>query len=245
MQKFALICDLHIDTADPALAHLDPRRNAVRLLDALKRDGLRKVIAMGDVSDSDEGLLWFIGELDKRGFDFSLMPGNHDVFESFRETGIVRGPTAYSAARMEGFKVLFLDTSAYSVDAEQLAWMEAELRDNHDDILLFVHHPIIDCGDTQMDRLYPLKNREKTLDAIAGRPFNVTLFCGHYHTESAVRLGNVVQFVTPSVLYQIKKHTVSPHLEIADERIGFRVLEIDGTKTATEVRYLDPEPAPR
>jgi len=238
METTALICDLHIDTEDPALVHLDSRRNALRLLDTLKRDRISKIIAIGDVADSAEGFRWLVGELEGRGFDFRLMPGNHDVAESF-------SPAAYSAAKAEGFKVLFLDSRTHSLDAEQLAWMKAELRDNRDDLVVFVHHPVIDCGGTDMDRLYPLRNRAETLAAVQGGPFNATVFCGHYHTESSVRLGNLVQFVTPSVLYQIKRRSGSGRLELADERIGYRVLELDGSRLFTEVRYLDPEPVTR
>jgi len=238
MQRLALICDLHIDTEDPVLTHLDPRRNAVLLLDALAREGERNILALGDVSDSAEGLKWFAGELEKRGFVYRLMPGNPDVIESIRETGIVRGRFAYSSANMESFKVLFLDTRTHSLDPEQLAWMKAELADNREDLLVFVHHPILDCGGTEMDTLYPLRNRDEVLGEFAGRPFNVTVFCGHYHTESSVRLGNIVQLVTPSTLYQIRKHAASRRLEIADERIGFRLLEFGGSRLFTEVRYL-------
>jgi Icc protein len=91
--------------------------------------------------------------------------------------------------------------------------------------------------DTPLDRAgAALKDRQK-LKALLGRtPCDVFAFCGHYHMEEERSEGNIRQFVTPAVSYQIVKR--SARIETDAREVGYRIIEIDGREISTEVVRL-------
>jgi Icc protein len=104
------------------------------------------------------------------------------------------------------------------------------------DIIVFIHHPILDCGNSVMDIKYPLLGRTNIIRMLVESGKRVHIFCGHYHTDFTTVFKNIIQYVTPSTLYQLKMH--SEKLEIESERIGYRIININGTVIETEVKYL-------
>ena len=109
-----------------------------------------------------------------------VVMGNHDKWQDFQTL-------TFLISALEGQRpVLFrcsqrcsLHLSGFQpclIDQEQLAIPT-------EDVVVFIHHPILDCGQTTMDRLYPLENRETLQRILFLAGCNVTVFCGHYHTE--------------------------------------------------------------
>ncbi len=236
MSIIAQITDLHIDNAIAELKLIDSRAHVLAVLDALQAQNITQLIVSGDIAETRSGTEWFLEQIRQRGFDAQIMLGNHDQPEVFVEKGVFGGPQAYYARSIAGTPVLFLDSGSYSVDAAQLAWLAGQIAQIRQDFLLFIHHPVLDCGETLMDKNYPLKNRAEVLEILASTPHKISLFCGHYHTEALIIQGNVTQYVTPSTFYQLKKY--AGQLETESDAIGYRILSIENGKIETEVKYL-------
>jgi 3',5'-cyclic AMP phosphodiesterase CpdA len=137
---------------------------------------------------------------------------------------------------LEDFLVLYLDSSKGIIEQEQLKWLNDSLIKNQKDILTFIHHPIVDCGNTVMDRMYPLRNRSDVYNMLRDSGKKVYIFSGHYHWEQEVLAGNIKQYVTPSLLYQLDKN--ADILRIGSKNFGFRVINISMNKVETYVETL-------
>jgi 3',5'-cyclic-AMP phosphodiesterase len=236
MIVFAQITDLHIDTDDPDLKHVDSRANALAVLDDIQKQNIEQIILTGDLSESTSGISWLLNEIDKRKFRYEIVLGNHDDVQLYTEEKILSNTRTYYSRRSDGFLFLFLDSSENLIDPEQLVWIDEQLSHASEDVIVFVHHPVLDCGGSIMDKRFPLKNREEASKVFMKSDKRISLFCGHYHREEIVRYGNIVQFLTPSALYQIKKY--SPKIEIEGEATGYRVLSVDKGKYETQVKYV-------
>lgn len=237
MVDFAQITDLHIDNEDQVLTHLNSRANSMAVLDCIQHQNIPRIILTGDIAESERGVRWFFHQISQRNMTYHIVMGNHDDVRSYEKEGLIQHVTPYYALEIENFLLLFLDSTRYYIDPAQLTWMDTQLASHDQDVLLFIHHPVLDCGGSVMDQQYPLKNRDDVAKLLHARNHHISIFCGHYHTEETVESRNIVQFVTPSTLYQLKKYAAG--LEIDNERIGYRVLSLDHGTYSTEVKYLE------
>ncbi len=225
----AQLTDLHIDNSVPELSHINARANARAVLDSLQKQGIRQLALTGDHAETLE-------QVEARGFQYRVILGNHDVLEPYLERNLLQ-PQPYFFEEMEGFRIFFLDSGNYWVDPVQLAWLKEQVASTSLEILVFIHHPVLDCGGTMMDRRYPLQNRDQVYEILAASNRDISLFCGHYHLEAVIQQGKITQYVTPSTLYQLKKYSERPETE--NETIGYRVISLEHGKFETWVTYLD------
>ena len=232
----AQITDLHIDNSVPELSHIDARANALAVLDQLHKQNVRQLALTGDIAETDAGAEWFLEQVEQRDFQYRVIMGNHDVVEPFLQRNLLK-PKPYFVEEMEGFRMFFLDSANYWVDPAQLAWLEEQLARTKLEILVFIHHPVLDCGGTMMDTRYPLQNRSEVLRILSESQREINLFCGHYHLEAVVKHDRITQYVTPSTLYQLKKY--SDHPETENETIGYRLISLANGKLETSVAYLE------
>jgi 3',5'-cyclic-AMP phosphodiesterase len=235
MTIFAQITDLHIDSTDPDLKHIDSRANALAVLDVIQKQNIERIIITGDIAESANGMNWFMDQVNKRGFKFDMVLGNHDARPNMEEND-PGGSKTYYAVNSESFCFLFLDSGKNWIDQDQLIWINEQLSWAKQDVLIFVHHPVLNCGDSLMDKKFPLNNREEVFKILIKTNQKIAIFCGHYHREELVEYGNIIQYVTPSTLYQIKKYAVG--IEVESEAIGYRILSIDNGSYQTKVKYL-------
>jgi len=237
MTVFAQVTDLHIDSPDPDLKHIDTRANALAVLNDIQKQNIEQIILTGDLSESQSGITWFLDEITKRKFKYEIILGNHDDAQLYVQEKIVRNTKNYYSRQSDGFLFLFLDSKDGFIDQEQLIWIDEQLSHTSEDIIVFIHHPVLDCGDSVMDRRFPLKNRDEVAQIFSTSNKKISLFCGHYHREEVIRSGNIIQHLTPSTLYQIKKY--SPGIEIESEAVGYRILSVNNGRYETQVKYVD------
>lgn len=238
MTIFAQITDLHIDNEDPDLKQIDTRANALAVLEVIQKQNIERLIVTGDIAESSSGMSWFLDQVNQRKFKFDLILGNHDDPQSYLENNRSGRAKPYYSVQVEGFLFLFLDSANNWIDQEQLVWIDEQLSQTKLAVLIFVHHPVLNCGDSTMDKKYPLKNREEVLKILTKANQKIAIFCGHYHREEIVEDRNIIQYVTPSTFYQIKKY--SAELEVESEAIGYRILSIEHGNYETKVKYLEP-----
>jgi Icc protein len=86
-----------------------------------------------------------------------------------------------------------------------------------------------------------LKDRDRVSALLRRTSGDIVVFCGHYHMEDDVTCGNVRQFSTPAVSYQIVKAGVD--IELDTSRFGYRLIELNGSQMATRVVWFDRESA--
>jgi 3',5'-cyclic AMP phosphodiesterase CpdA len=239
MRTIAYLTDTHLDEPTPATHGADERHNWQLALADLSTRPIDVVVFGGDIGlfsaypDFFESLSGYP--------NLHVTPGNHDTSAQVRHflpSASHSGSGFYHSEEDDDFKWIFVDSSTDKISPEQMAWLESQLQNCHKEILLFIHHPIL-AVDTPVDRKYPLENRAAFKDLLLRHTKKVTVFCGHYHIEDHTSEGNITQYVTPAISYQIKKGTIE--MEGDATYFGYRLIEIDGTKIETEVITLYPD----
>ena len=227
------ITDLHMDNDDPELKHLKPEDNFKAFLKAASRIQCDRIIITGDVAEEEDNFKKVIGQLQELSTEIKYVAGNHDPMYAYKPFNL-KGP--YFMEYLEELLILYLDTGKGIIDEEQLQWLMELIAVNEKDILIFMHHPILDCGNTIMDRMYPLKNRNDVINILNKTNKKTYIFCGHYHWEQKMHVGNITQYITPSLLYQLDQH--ADILRIGSIDFGYRVIRISKDDVETYVEVL-------
>lgn len=232
MKRIAQITDLHLNEEWPAKHGADADTNMKLILQDVGARGIRHVIFTGDIGHPD-GYERFFALL--KGFDFRVIPGNHDTFADIRPHYLPEylktRDEMYYAEEDRYFKYIFLDSSSDAVSEVQLIWLEREL-ETAKKILLFIHHPILQVI-TAVDFKYPLLNRDAVKKALIRSGRNVTVFSGHYHTDDFTKEENITQYVTPAASVQMEKNALE--IVVHSRYYGYRVIGLEGETITTEV----------
>jgi len=232
--------DTHLNEDGPGEHGADAHKNWNTILSELAIQDPDQVIFGGDIGAFSAYPDFFEVLADFK--NLHVTPGNHDTSAHVRQFFPLLPNQSksgfYASEEDNGLKWIFLDSSTDKISPEQMDWLRNELTSTNLDIILFIHHPIL-AVDSAVDRKYPLENREEVAQLLTlyGKP--VTVFCGHYHIEDMVTDGNITQYVTPAVSYQIKKNTAG--IEGDATYFGYRMIYIDGKKIETEVIVLYPD----
>jgi Icc protein len=195
--------------------------------------------------------------LDGISSDYLVLPGNHDDRSLFSDVFGRRyrttpdHPWLDRQVNLAGIPMILLDSADGTIAEGQLAWLEVVIAEYAraagrgeaaSRIILWTHHPILTGFHRYMDREYPLVNATEVYDgllaAIATDRLEVTIFCGHYHTENAQQRGPISQYCTPSTYLQIDPR--AEEFRVAHRTPGIRLVDIGGGGTiATSVVYRD------
>lgn len=231
MITIAQISDLHLDHRQSNEMGIDTRRNFEKIIDDVRKRNVDEIILTGDLAE-DSAVEWFFKKLNELKKKYSYVFGNHDKREVFNN-GKSDKPCYYSQ-EVGGCCGIFLDSGNGLIEESQLAWMEKEISKACGTIIVFIHHPIIDCETRFMDIKYPLKNRDTVFKILAGKNEDIVIFCGHYHMEDERSIGNIRQYAAPSVFYQIKREC--KELEVDNKPIGYRLIKMDGNISSEIIR---------
>ncbi len=228
MRRIAHLTDIHLDDG-LAIAHgVDTRAHLCAVLADLARRGVAEAVLTGDLGES-EALDWLFSTLSSAGISCRVLLGNHDNLQDYRTRPAARelfvGDVRCHAVTADGFLQLYLDSSEGFIDSAQLDWISARCTAADRPLLVFIHHPVLDCGGTTMDRLFPLEGRDALRDLFLAVPHPVSILCGHYHAVHEIHTGNITQYVTASTYAQLKTNTEC--LEMDGVAFGYRLLELD------------------
>lgn len=183
-----------------------------------------------------------------------VVPGNHDDRTLFHEAfgrryQLTEGwPRVDRVVDLAGQGMVLLDTADGFLHSDTIAWFDALLASRATgvsrggvsrDVLVWAHHPVCTGFSTYMDAHHALQGRHELLEVIRRyhRHCRVHLFCGHYHTTHVVTQGNLFQYCTPSVAFQVD--ATSRDLRILDaDRGSFRLVDHtdDGVRTTVVSR---------
>ncbi|MEE3624739.1 hypothetical protein UCD39_12155 [Nitrospirillum sp. BR 11752] len=222
----------YVEEADAHTAHLR------RVLDDITRKGITEIVFGGDIGTT-AAVPAFFGAMRDHDFSPLIVLGNHDAYASVApwcNAGAIEGKMCSSTDKGPWRRIM-LDSSDNMIGERQLAWL-ANALESVRRAAVFVHHPVFEI-DTPIDRSPAALRDRAALQALllsVGPDCEVTLFCGHYHMVDERRDGNVRQFVTPAVSYQITKK--SDEIEVDTSTFGYRIIEFDDDKVQTQVILL-------
>jgi Icc protein len=234
--RIAHITDLHLDEDYPHQDHSQTRVRFDRVLESIKSEGITHLVCTGDIGEN-EGVTYFFDQL--KDMTLAIALGNHDHFDTisayYPTYADHKSKKLYGSTEIHNHQVIYLDSSEGLIDNKQLIWLQQELEGNLPAIL-FMHHPIIGLK-YKVDEIGRLANREEIMPILRRSNKQINVYCGHYHMESVLVLGNVTQYITPAVSFQIKKRLNV--IEIDTTSSGYRTIELDVNQQASQVHLLE------
>ena len=244
MYRIAQLTDVHIGQAGEDTFGVDVRSNFKRVLAQALRDGADEVLITGDLayrSGEPDIYAWIAEQLDAVSTPCWVLPGNHDDVAMMQEAFGKRMYARTVVVRDIGARrLIFVDSSAGSVDEAQRTAVAEYLSDVSASPLVFLHHPPALLGVPYMDDGHALQNHEQVLDVLRGASTSVHVFCGHYHVERSLQVDSVSIFATPSTFFQIDPRHAS---FVVDHRMpAYRSITFDDLHLQTAVRWLPQSP---
>lgn len=242
--KLIQITDLHIGKIGENSHNIDVRKNFLDVLEAVKNEAPDQLIISGDLCLNDgekEVYEWIKPYLDQLPFPYHLISGNHDdpklLVETFNLEDNFFDDQLFYKKKFENQTVLFLDTTHYYLPDLQLTWLEKELKNLDEELIIFIHHPPVNSDVPFMDNKHHLRNMEALQNVLFQYPHRIHLFCGHYHVDKIILKKNIAVYITPACYFQIDFRV--PHFKVDHFRIGFRQIEVKNGTVITSVRYLE------
>ena len=239
-KRIAHITDIHLGDKTATDRGADPKKNFKAVLENVALDKIDDIIITGDLGDK-ESLPWLFKKLEDYKPGFKVISGNHDLFDDvvkyYKNTRPVTNGELYYTQEDNVYKYIFMDSSSGSVSKQQLKWLEGEAL-TLKKIIVFIHHPVLGL-ETGIDKIYPLKNRDKVNAVLQEAKNPVTIFCGHYHMPDKRADGKITQYITPSTAFQVKKN--SQTIEINTQSFAYRIIDLteSGIKTSLVTNFYD------
>lgn len=247
--RLVQLTDLHLDRAEPFPEGVDSWGNFEWALTTAVSHNPDLIVVTGDLC-LHVGTRATYEEIADRfsqlSVDVLVTPGNHDdpqlLAESFGRRYAQRDPDAPRDRVCDagGQAVVLLDTSQGHIEQRQLLWLEALVASyaeaavrgaTGERLVVCTHYPIMTGFSRYMDREWALDGAERVLAVLASAPqLEVTILCGHYHTESVMSHRTVTQYCTPSLLHQIDRGAES--FLVASAAPGVRVVDFPDAEPA-------------
>lgn len=229
--KIIQLTDIHLPEGGEDTMGIDIRANFRAVLEAIEQEAPDHLVVTGDLcyqAGSRKIYEVIKLKLDKLGFPYSLLIGNHDepemLAEVFNIEHLLVGEELFYKQQLGSKTALFLETSRGYVSDAQLAWLDKELSQQWGLVLVFMQHPPLMAGVPHMDNKYALQNMKEVQQLLFSYPNRVTVFCGHFHVEKTLCLNNLVVHITPSIYFQIDWRVAS--FRVDHSRPAYQVIEL-------------------
>lgn len=231
--RIAQITDLHLGDSLAKKFRIDTRDNFERVLAVAIGSSVDHIILTGDFGEAEEHD-WILEKLHRTGLPFDVVLGNHDTLGEARRTGIASRPSNgldeyHFAASTENGELLFLDSSSGALSPPQRKWLEHQIARSTRQVLVFCHHPILDCNPI-LDRSYGMADRDEIERILLQSSHPVSVFSGHYHSHLTSTKKHLRQYVAPASVMQIRGEGETIRTESFHS--GFQLIEV--TKEAVE-----------
>jgi 3',5'-cyclic AMP phosphodiesterase CpdA len=162
-----------------------------------------------------------------------VLPGNHDERRALRRhfdlPGADAEPVCYSVD-LGPLRLVALDSTLPgedrgAVDANRLAWLDAELAAAPDQLtLIAMHHPPIRTGVLAWDEIGLSEPERQSLGEVIGRHRQVRrIVAGHVHRAVAGELAGSSVLAIPSTYVQGRLSFDSRELQLSADPAGFAV----------------------
>ena len=238
MYTIAHITDLHQNDFLSNYYRADSAAHVQRVLGDAIANKADCVVLTGDFGDPAQ-LKNVIDSIKSFGLPYYLSLGNHDDSDQIVPyiDASIQNPRFFSRMHINGHYALILNSHMDTIQDEQMRWLESELSACDGPVCLFLHHPVLDCGRTIMDKKYPLKNRKAVSRLLYDHSHPVYVFAGHYHNEFYTASKNIIQYVTPSCMVQLLNSRW--RIKLGSRSYGYRLVELNGREVATRTIMFD------
>ena len=238
--KIAQITDIHNNDFLSKSEGLNSLDNLKIILEDIKSRKIKKVVLTGDYGDPKK-FDHILREMDNYQLEYEYILGNHDNFDDFKNNkkleNRIKKSGIFFNLKYKDKLFIFLDTRLSYLNDFQLNYLDAMIKENLEEkVVIFTHHPIINCGDTIMDIKYPLENRDIILEKLINTEKEINIFSGHYHANHFVEKKNVRQYVTMSALLQVKKY--SADIEIESYNFGYRIIDLENKIESEVIQFI-------
>ncbi len=238
------VSDPHIANAGPNTHGIDPREHYTRVVRRIRALGPDHVVLTGDLSLREpkrEDVEWAVSRMRLAEVPFDVIPGNHDdardVAEACGKTANLLGESVCYRRAFGDWDALFVDSSRGYLERAQVDWLQQHLQGARHGVLLFMHHPPLEAGVPYMDERYAFEDRTgEVYDMIFGSTKPVQVFCGHYHTDRSISVGQHTVYLCPSTYFQLDP--MRSDFAIASRVPGVRHIELAGQQLRTWVEWL-------
>ncbi len=230
MKRIAFITDIHLDEIFPLENNVNPTNNFEKILADIKRRNISEVIFGGDIGEQTAHK-YFFEKL--QNLSVNIILGNHDNFDNVKlyfNKAREKKELYYKSAD-ENYQYIFLDSCVDELSNTQLQWLQNELSEEKE-LILLIHHPVLEI-ETPVDKVYPLKNRAALKSLLLQFKKYITIFCGHYHMNDEQEFKNIKQYTTQSMSFQLMKNATA--IEVDNKNFGYRVIEIHKDEIDTEL----------
>ena len=228
-------------------AGIDPAARLAAAVDAVRalRPQPDAVLVSGDLADNaaDSEYEQVRELLAPLGSPVYVLPGNHDdrgaLYRHFGVPGADGQPVQY-AADLGPLRLVALDSTRPgkdpgALDAERLAWLDAELAAAPEMLtLLAMHHPPLSTGALPWDEIgLPVADRWALAEVVERHPQVRRVVAGHVHRTMTAELAGRAVLTVPSTYVQARLDFSSEEIEFVDEPAGFAVhAVVDGELTS-------------
>ncbi|MDH3649086.1 MAG: metallophosphoesterase [Saprospiraceae bacterium] len=241
--RIALMTDPHTGSETDRPFDIDLRKNFKDVLEKIVAVNPDLLVIGGDLclQDGDVNIYrWQRDLLNDTNLHYYIIAGNHDspthlskVFDKLPP--LQHGELYYSEQNHESL-MLFLDTSKGSMSGRQKDWLEAQLNKTENHTIIFMHHPPELMNVPHMDERHFLRDKDEVMQILQTSHAPLHIFCGHYHVEKVVHLGNIHVHITPSCYFQIDANERDFYVDHTD--IAYRVINLTPDRLETCVHYL-------
>lgn len=214
--KLIHLTDTHFVPAPQRLYGMDPRARLQAALDSIAADhsDAEAIVITGDLCHWGEKAAYeeLRTCLSQVSMPVIMMMGNHDERDALRTVfpdamddgnGFVQG-----SCDMAGHTLLFLDTKeagthAGHYDQTRLTWLQSQLENTQNPVLLFMHHPAFSVGISSMDALQQQDSAAlcAVLEPHAQRIRHI--FMGHIHRPIFGNWKGMSFSILPSLMHQV------------------------------------------
>lgn len=237
------VTDLHVGKEGEETFGVDVRDNFLKILDAVNAEQPDFLVLTGDLC-YDVGDVqvyeWMRNKLQTLDFPVHVIAGNHDdtnlMAEAFGVMDKVESDEYYYAFSQGGFRFLFLDSGKGTCHNQQYTWLEGELKNTSEPVLVFMHHPPVYGGVPYMDKNHSFQENDKMQAVLSTYQGNIPVFCGHYHVDKFILKNNLEVHITPSCFFQIDDRFEA--FQVDHHKIGYRRLHLDERGVRSTLRYL-------
>jgi Icc protein len=245
---------LLVQLTDPHIgaswADADPVAGLTATVEAVRQlpDAPDAVLVSGDLADHAAGDEYAtVRELVARlGAPVYALPGNHDDRDMLRRHFDIAGtpgtPVQY-AVDLGPLRLVVLDSQRPGegrgeLDADRLAWLDAELSAAPDRMtIVALHHPPVSTGIEVWDRVgLPAADRHALADVLRRHPHVRRIVAGHVHRTLAGDLGGTAVLAIPSTYVQARLHFDTDEIELVAEPRAFAVHAIRDGELASHVQ---------
>ena len=236
--RIAHITDLHCNDFMSNYYKVDSihRLNTV-FNDVINRE-VDLIIFTGDYGDPSCLKDFFIA-VRNRNIPYYLLLGNHDSVEEL--SAFINNDIMTDGFLLElnekRHSILLLNSYTGTVSEAQITLLKSVLTESNKAVYIFIHHPIVDCGNTILDKKYPLENRDDLKRILHSFENAVYIFAGHYHNEYENISKNIRQYVTPSCMVQLAKSKW--RIKLSSKKYGYRLIDINDQGIFTESIMFD------